>query len=602
MKALIKVGYGCNDHCAFCHTLHKRHVDGDADEVRRKIRRAKELGHSMVVLSGGEPTIRPELLSWADYTASLEMDFGLVTNGRMLAYAGLVEALMERRLRYVYLSLHGGTARVHDRMVRSTAFEETYAALGNLSGRGLDLHINCVVTKHNLEHLCDLVDACQLYTDASLRFSMVEPKGGGDLLFANLIPRVSIVAQRVAEAIRYAETNVHGLRVKHGGIPLCLVPGLTERYDDLRTHRFATMVEVGEPDFFPVDDLNKIQPDTCDECRLRGSCPGLYRGYYESFGAEEIHPVRGLRSNSCNYSLTRIVDAQPPSAQQAVEPCPLRDGRLGISPWDPARHLIVRNGPKVGIHRTETRDFSDVELMRIKHREQVYFDASKKDAPDDFLRDLHPLRRAPVCDGCEHVDECTGLYEPTFEAVFERDEDGIRQLLESASGDLLDLGCGESRYVDVLRRRHEAGAIRYLGIDPDASALSRFRARWTAAPLRCADAEALCDTLAGARFDHVVVLRSWNHLSDPDHVLAQIVAALKPNGWLTVVDDVPFALCRTKRHARRGESSRAKFEHVRNDDAKAAAARLEAFGFLLREIRPVSRSTSTLWFIRAQPC
>src|SRR5690606_33678654 len=61
-KALIKVGYGCNENCTFCHTAEVRHIDGTSDEVVRKIRRAAQLGHGMVVLSGGEPTIRPELM------------------------------------------------------------------------------------------------------------------------------------------------------------------------------------------------------------------------------------------------------------------------------------------------------------------------------------------------------------------------------------------------------------------------------------------------------------------------------------------------------------------------------------------------------------
>ena len=35
MKALIKVGYGCNKNCTFCHTLDVRHIDGDSEEVER---------------------------------------------------------------------------------------------------------------------------------------------------------------------------------------------------------------------------------------------------------------------------------------------------------------------------------------------------------------------------------------------------------------------------------------------------------------------------------------------------------------------------------------------------------------------------------------
>jgi len=64
MKALIKVGYACNENCSFCHTLDVRHIDGDSYEILAKIDRAAALGHTMVVFSGGEATIRPELFEW----------------------------------------------------------------------------------------------------------------------------------------------------------------------------------------------------------------------------------------------------------------------------------------------------------------------------------------------------------------------------------------------------------------------------------------------------------------------------------------------------------------------------------------------------------
>ena len=77
----------------------------------------------MIVLSGGEVTMRKELLRWAARSAARGLDFGLVTNGRMLAYEALVEKLLKYRLRYVYMSLHGGTAKVHNSLVRADAFE-----------------------------------------------------------------------------------------------------------------------------------------------------------------------------------------------------------------------------------------------------------------------------------------------------------------------------------------------------------------------------------------------------------------------------------------------------------------------------------------------
>src|SRR5690348_8677389 len=79
VKALIKVGYACNENCTFCHTADVRHLNDTGDRVAWKIDRAKRLGYSMVVLSGGEPTIRPELRSWARRVAGHGLDLGLVT-------------------------------------------------------------------------------------------------------------------------------------------------------------------------------------------------------------------------------------------------------------------------------------------------------------------------------------------------------------------------------------------------------------------------------------------------------------------------------------------------------------------------------------------
>src|SRR5580698_3235185 len=210
MKALVKVGYGCNNHCTFCHTLDVREIDADTTEVDRKIDRAARLGHTMIVLSGGEVTMRKELLRWASRSAARGLDFGLVTNGRMLAYAELVDRLVKLRLKYVYMSLHGGTARIHNSLVRADAFEQTYAAIGNLSGRGLDFTVNTVVTRQNAEHLRSVVDAMLPYPDVVTKFSMVQPKGGADKLFDQVIPPVSLVAARVKDAIEYGLSRTDG--------------------------------------------------------------------------------------------------------------------------------------------------------------------------------------------------------------------------------------------------------------------------------------------------------------------------------------------------------------------------------------------------------
>jgi pyruvate-formate lyase-activating enzyme/SAM-dependent methyltransferase len=591
MKALIKVGYGCNNHCTFCHTLDVRHIDGDSDEVLRKIDRAAQLGHTMVVLSGGEVTMRRELLRWAARTAARGMDFGLVTNGRMLVYPELVEKLLTHRLRYVYLSLHGGEAKVHNSLVRADAFEQTYGAIGVLAGRGLDFTVNTVVTRQNVGHLRGVVDALLPYPDVVLKFSMVQPKGGGDKLFEHLMPRVSDVAAAVNDAIAYGTAKSHGKgRYAHDGIPFCLLPGHEQKYDDLKSHRFRTMIEIGEPDYFPVDDREKVQPSECDACALRGPCPGLYRGYREVYGEGEIHAVTGRpRSNSFHY--VREADAGRLDAGR----CPVFAD--GVTPWDAGRALFVREGDRVVRYRTESRDFTDVEIEATKHAlGQVYLDATDKPAPDDFAKDLIPLRRSDVCATCPVASRCAGLFERHEEDVFTRDDERVRAIVSALEGDILDVGCGEGRYDDILAPRALDGRVRYVGIEPEEARAATLRRKWPWARVVLEEAESFS---AGPSFDHVLVLRSWNHLKDPTRAVTRMARVLRPGGTLTVVDNVAFALVRECAQAERAEQGSAGLEHYRNDDAEHADRVIAATGGFERlESVHVAPGTSNQWLLR----
>ncbi len=356
-KALIKVGYSCNDHCTFCHSLEDRGRNDSGQRVARKIDRAAALGHQMAVLSGGEPTIRPELTAWADRAQKRGLGFGLVTNGRMLSHPDRLDTLLQRGLTYVYLSLHGGTAKIHDACVRAEAFEQTHRAAQNLAGKGLDFTINCVVNQTNLHHLDDLVDLLAPLSGVRLTFSMTEAKGGARQLFDSIVPRVSEVAEAVASAIGRGRKVAPDLVMGHGGLPLCLLPGLEDLYSDLTTHGFASMSEVWEDDFFPVDQRNALQPAICTGCRHRGPCPGLYHAYFERHGEGELRPKEGPRSNAFHYVPQRTL------RWREDEACPILES--GPSPYDRARHLLLREGQTLVVCHSSTRDFADAELDTI---------------------------------------------------------------------------------------------------------------------------------------------------------------------------------------------------------------------------------------------
>lgn len=587
MKALIKVGYACNNHCTFCHTLDVREIDDTTMGVHQKIERASQLGYTMAVLSGGEPTMRPELMRWAQHAHKRGLEFGLVTNARILAYERVVDRLMELGLAYVYMSLHGGTAKVHNSMVRAHGFEDAFNAVKQLSGRGIDLTVNCVVTARNKGELIPLVDLLLPFDDVVLKFSMVQPKGAADKLFTAVIPRVSEVAERVNEAIRYGQERSTGLRFAHDGIPLCLVADYADLYDDLKTHGFAAMTEVYEPDFYPVDSGDSAQTERCTDCALRGPCVGLFRKYREAFGDEELQPIRGVRSNSYNYVPERSLTWTPGTT------CPISDSVL---PYDRARHVFLRRGDEMVQYRTYTRDFADPELRSIKFADgQLYVDISDKTAPDDFAADLRKVVMLPECTDCPQVEACACCYEQLDEDVFSRDDARVRAIVEGLDGDILDVGCGESLYASSLADAVGDGRVRYTGVEPHAATAERFRSRHAWATVETAPIEAF--DLSDDGYDHILLLRSYNHLKDPAATLGRLSNALRPGGTLLLVDNVAFGLLRDAEQAEQAERGPAEFEHYENSDSHAAALNVPENVLELIAHEPVTPAGSNQWLL-----
>ncbi len=285
-------------------------------------------------------------------------------------------------------------------------------------------------------------------------------------------------------------------------------------------------------------------------------------------------------------------------------PCPLlhddpRARREG------GRSLVLRLRDRMRLVRTSTRDFSDEELDATKDRlGQIYADVSTKLAPDDFARDLRKLRPSDECTACSRAPTCPGAWEAVAGDVFTRDDARVLEIVERLSGRVLDVGGGEaSTLAPLVARVKKAGEIEYVCVDPDEGRLSVLASRYPAARFVAGAAEDISPDLGA--FDHVLFLRSYNHLVDPARALARAIALLRPGGSLTVVDNVAFGLVRSAAHAARAEAAPDnRLEHYRNDGAAEAHAVVEAALALagrgevrLVERRDVGPQTSNQWLL-----
>jgi MoaA/NifB/PqqE/SkfB family radical SAM enzyme len=585
-KALLKIGYSCNNNCVFCHSSPHRGIDSSIEQLEKKIQRAASLGADMLVLSGGEPTIRIDLLDITNIIRNADMALGLVSNGRMLAYGSLAEQLIERRLEYVYVSLCAPEAGLHDRHTQVKSFNQTIKGLRYLSGKIDDLTINIVVTAWNIDSLERMPALAAKLAPVRLKFSMIEPEGNALDNFEDLVPSLKLASETIAGIIEQLP-DFEGVRYAVDGFPLCLLPDNIHPLESgLREDGFFIMSEAFEDDWHPIDDLNRGFGSLCSQCSLRRRCRGVFEQYLANRGDGELHPLTQNISNSFNL--------KPPSVPVPFSPrsCPIQSGSL--PPPDPVRGMAVYLGDeRIQVFYTSSRDFSDQTIGHaIRDLGQVYLDTSDKLLSDDLGRDLKRLVLSKNCSVCPIRSLCGGVFEQTAEPSFERAVEILRSVLATARGTLLDVGCGQSPYLDAILPAIDEGSLVYLGIDPDIDSIEQgeniFFEKTT------------FDDFHGSEpnYDTVCALRSLNHLPSIKTAVSKMAALTVPGGRIILAEDEVFGVLRKAQVTQRVESqSGLPFGHLTNLHLEEVQELCEKCGLATEQKFTTDETKSTLWIL-----
>jgi len=141
----------CNLKCVHCYSQSEDRTYGGEltfEEGKALIDDLAEFGSPVMLFSGGEPLIRPDILDLIRHAAARGMRAVVSTNGTLINRE-LAEKLKEIGLSYVGISLDG-LERVHDafRGVRGT-FARVMKAIENCQAVGLKVGLRFTINKRN---------------------------------------------------------------------------------------------------------------------------------------------------------------------------------------------------------------------------------------------------------------------------------------------------------------------------------------------------------------------------------------------------------------------------------------------------------------------
>ncbi len=176
----------CNLRCVYCMPLRGLHFIPSlelltAEEIETVARAAVAVGFHKFRLTGGEPTLRPEIVEITRRIASVAgvEDLAMTTNAILLPR--LAKPLREAGLRRLNIHLDTLHPERLKKLMRFASLEEIEAGIAAAEEAGLvPIKINCTVTRdYNDMDVADLARRAK-DSDWHVRFIELMPLGGGE--------------------------------------------------------------------------------------------------------------------------------------------------------------------------------------------------------------------------------------------------------------------------------------------------------------------------------------------------------------------------------------------------------------------------------------
>jgi len=192
----------CNLKCSHCRAeAQEESVEGEltTQEILRIARDIRDAADPIIVLTGGEPLVRPDLFEIARACAGMFSQVALATNGTLVD-DDMAREIADSGIRRVSISIDGATAQTHDEFRGVPgSFEQALSGLEALKKVGLSLQINTTVTRHNAEELESILTlALEQGMDAFHVFMLV-PVGCG----AEIDDSSRLSAERTEEILEW---------------------------------------------------------------------------------------------------------------------------------------------------------------------------------------------------------------------------------------------------------------------------------------------------------------------------------------------------------------------------------------------------------------
>jgi MoaA/NifB/PqqE/SkfB family radical SAM enzyme len=283
------------------------------EEIKRRIDKYKELNYTDIDITGGEPTLHPNLIEIVKYGVKKGFEVRMTSNGVKLADFNLISSLIKAGLKRIVFSIHHFDSKKAMLIngIDKPDLDKTLKGVENANKLGIDININITVIKQNYKALPQIISMLipRFSNIHHFNFNFVDITGnvtrqGSTLSAKDIVPKYSEAEKYLVEAFKLLRKYNVSFRFERA--PLCYAPGF-EAYNSNANRAVGTefhstsFTEEEEPDIHDTD-VPMVKSDFCKYCNLNDICYGVERNYARLYGTSELYPMF-LNPNKVEYEI-----------------------------------------------------------------------------------------------------------------------------------------------------------------------------------------------------------------------------------------------------------------------------------------------------------
>ena len=291
----IQVVRHCNHFCGFCSNPTSPYTH-DFESMKVLVDDFVERGYFGIILTGGEPTLHPELPVIAGYARDQGLHVRMITNGHRLANRKFAQSLAEAGVQLAHISVYSVRPEVEaalrgmgDTLIRA------FRAIENAHEFGIDININCVINKMNADHLDENIEYWienHPYIRHFIWNNLDPSMGRAEVNQSQFLHRLTDCEVSLRRALKLLHESGRTFRVEK--MPLCYLTDYGWASTETRK-----IVKMEERIVHFLDDKQTVRQTTwdhayresCSVCTLRPICGGLFDEGDEGYSTDELHPV-----------------------------------------------------------------------------------------------------------------------------------------------------------------------------------------------------------------------------------------------------------------------------------------------------------------------